>query len=182
MKKWISILLTLALLLGLSAATAEATEAGGAISLRVGTTTPFSGNFFSAALGNNASDLDVRGLIYDYSPVSWNGTEGIYHFDERVVDGAMTTVTGSRFILALHHGLNYSDGSPITARDYAFSLLLSLSHELQEAAGRRADGSMIKGFDAYDRGETKGLAGLLILGEYQLELTIFKKDHFSLGE
>ena len=174
MKKWISVLLALMLLMGLAAAGAEeAPEAAEeATRLRVGTTTPFSGNFFSEALGNNASDRDIRRLIYDYSPVYWNHDEGIYQLDDRIVDAALTNMSASTFILAMNRGLTYSDGTPITARDYAFSLLLRTSRELESAAGSRADGSMIRGFAAYDQGTAKALSGLRILGDYQLRLTI----------
>lgn len=72
MKKWISILLVLILLLGtLSASFAEEKYN----TLTVGSTTPFSGNFFNGIFGNNIADMDVQTLVHGYSPVYWDSTE-----------------------------------------------------------------------------------------------------------
>ena len=63
MKKLLALILTVSLLLGLVSVHAE--EPAKYERLNVGTFTAFSGNFFSEALGNNISDLDVRRLIPD---------------------------------------------------------------------------------------------------------------------
>ena len=62
-KKILAWILVFALLLGAFPALAEE-EAEVYDKLTVSTTTPFSGNFLSDALGSNLSDQDVRRLIH----------------------------------------------------------------------------------------------------------------------
>ena len=173
MKKILVWLLTAALLLGCCGAGAE--EAAGANkyeSLTVGTTTGFSGNFLSGALGSNQSDLDVRRLIHGYNLVYWDSASGAYQFNERLVRAATTTEDGSDFIFALSRGLTYNDGTPITAADYVFSLLLLGSRELQEAAGGQISLDSIDGGKEYQSGESKVLSGVRLLGEHQFSLQV----------
>ena len=175
LKKAVAFLLATALLLGCCPAMAEEAGAGPAgmeQRLRIATTTPFAGNFFSGLMGNNASDLDVRRLIHGYSLVYWNGEQGIYDFDSRVVSGAAVREDGRTYVLALAQDLTYNDGTPITAADYAFSILLQTSGALEEATGVRIRESQIEGFAPYVRGETAVLSGLRILGDYSLSITI----------
>ncbi len=170
MKKIFALLLTLALLLS-AAAAEEVTGTGKYNTLTVGVTTPFSGNFFSAVLGNNTSDLDVRRLIHGYSLVEWHREQTMYQFDSRVVSGAVVGDDGKTYNLVLSDRLSWQDGSPITAEDYAFSILLLTSKELEEAAGARADGSRFNGWEAYSSGESKGLAGVQMHGANNLKFT-----------
>ncbi len=170
MKKILAWMLALAMLLGMAGAAAE--EAGKYDSLTVAVTTGFSGNFLSATLGNNSSDLDIRRLIHGYSLVNWQSDAGVYQFDTRVVSAAVISENGLSFTLALNPNLTWSDGTPITARDYAFSMLLMGSREMLEVCGAREDLSRILGGKAWQDGEAQTLAGLRVLGEHQLTLTL----------
>lgn len=176
MKKILAWLLTAALLLGICGAMAEETApaetAGKYDRLRVAVTTPFSGNFLSAALGNNSSDLDVRRLIHGYNLVNWDSATGAYQFNERLVRAATTNESNMSFVFALSRGLTYNDGTPITARDYAFSLLFLGSRELEEAAGGRESLSSVLGGEDYQSGTAKTLKGVRILGDYQFALEV----------
>lgn len=172
MKKVLVWLLTAALLLGICGAGAEEAEVSKYESLTVGTTTGFSGNFLSEALGNNQSDLDVRRLIHGYNLVYWDAPTGAYQFNEKLVRAATASEDGSNFVFALTRGLTYNDGTPITAADYAFSLLLLGSSELQEACGGRQDLSNIVGGSDYQSGASKALSGVRIQNEHQFSLQI----------
>ena len=176
MKKILAALLAVMLiwtvLPGLAEQTVEQTAESRYEKLTVGVTNPFNGNFFSEALGNNASDLDVRRLIFGCSPVNWDSDTGIYEFDTRVISAASVNQEGDTYTLALNQDLKFSDGSPITAKDYAFSLLLQMSPELREAAGRSMEGSHLTGAADYVSGQTKTLAGVRLLGDYLLTLTL----------
>ena len=173
MKKILVWLLMAALLLGCCGAGAEDAAGGNKYeSLTVGTTTGFSGNFLSGALGDNQSDLDVRRLIHGYNLVYWDSASGAYQFNNRLVRAATTSEDGSDFIFALSRGLTYNDGTPITAADYVFSLLLLGSSELKEAAGGRISLAPIAGGNEYQSGESKVLSGVRLLGEHQFSLQV----------
>ena len=170
MKKIIALLLTAVLLLGCLPASAE--EADKYEQLNVGTVTPFSGNFLSDTLGNNITDQDVRILIHGYSLVYWDSASGSYQFNRNLVSAATISADGLTYTFALAQGMTYNDGTPITARDYAFTLLLLGSSALQEAAGSRQDLRRILGGTDYNKGMTNELAGFRLLGDYQFSLTI----------
>ena len=163
MKKILAWILTIALLLGVLPAIAEEAEAGKYDKLTVSVTTPFSGNFLSDVLGSNISDQDVRKLIHGYNLVNWDSATGSYQFNQRLISTASMSEDGTSFILALEEGFKYNDGTPINARDYAFTLLLLGSPELQEATGARADLSRILGGREYQNGTAFELKGIRIL-------------------
>ena len=172
MKKLLALLLTFMLLSGTASGLGEETVAGKYDKLTVATGTPFSGNFFSEVLGNNLSDQDVRKLIHGYNLVEWNSAIGAYQVDQHLFSSVMASEDSTTFIFDLKEGLTYNDGTPITARDYAFSMLLQSSGELKRIAGKQLNVGRILGGKAYHEGRTHVLAGLRILSDYQFSLTI----------
>ena len=173
MKRFIAVMT--ALLLVLAAIPAGAEEAAPAFrtdKLIVATTTPFNGNFLSDALGNNISDRDVRTMIHGYSLVKWNNDIGAFMFDDRVVSGALSMDNGRTYTLVLSPDLVYSDGTPVTAWDYAFSFLLLTSAQLRDAAGLRADGTRVKGFAEYDSSSAKSVSGFRVINDHQFSITL----------
>lgn len=172
MKKILAAILALALMLTGAAGLAETAGEEKYQKLTVGLTTPFSGNFFSETLGNNTSDQDIRRLIYDYSLVHWDSSTGIYQFDNRILSAATMQQDGNTFIFALNQDMKYSDGTPITARDYAFSLLLQMSPALREAAGTAMSSSHLLGAADYASGSAKTLAGMRLLGDYLMSISL----------
>ena len=171
MKKIAALLLACALLLGLTT-TAGAAKEGKYDRLTVGITTPFTGNFLDDALGSNLSDQDVRGLIHGYSMVQWDADQGKFEFDRSIVTGGASSDNARTYTFSLEDGLTYNDGTPITARDYAFTLLLLGSAELEEAAGSRGNISRIQGGEDYQNGTAATLAGFRLQGDYQFSVTI----------
>ena len=167
MKKIIALLLSCVLLLGLVSAHAE--EAGKYDRLTVGVTTPFTGNFLDDVLGSNICDQDVRMLIHGYSLVEWDQEKGSYEFSKPQVTTATASSDNLTYTFAITDNMKYNDGTPITARDYAFTLLLLGSPELKEAAGARGDISRIKGGSDYQNGTAKELAGFKLVGDYEFE-------------
>ncbi len=170
MKKIAALLLACVLLLGMT--TAHAAKEGKYDKLTVGVTTPFRGNFLDDALGSNIVDQDVRNLIHGYNLVRWNADEGKFELDQTVVTGGASTEDAMTYIFSLADDLTYNDGTPITARDYAFSLLMLGSAELKEAAGGRASISRILGGSDYQDGKVNYLAGFRVMGDEQFSITI----------
>ena len=155
--------------------------------LRVGHTTITKGDFFTEMFGNNTADIDVRALIHGYNLISWDQNQGVYLIDESVVEdvtAAMDEEGNKTYFLSLYDDLFYSDGTPITAWDYAFSLLLMMSPEIEQIGGKIYRAEHILGYHEYITGELPYLAGVGVIDEHQLCITLdheFLPFFFELG-
>ncbi len=143
--------------------------------LTVAVTTPLMGNFFTNMWGNASSDLDIRNLVHGYNLIEWNADEGMFVVDESVISGTTVTREANQdvtFVLALYTDLKYNDGTPITAWDYAFSMLLSISPEMKEIGASVKTPVYIRGYKEYISGTSKTLSGLKVLNDNTLSITI----------
>lgn len=142
--------------------------------LTVANTTRMTGRFFLDSWGNVTSDTDVRSLIHDYNLVMWDRDNAMFDINPTVVSGVAGYQSANgdlTFILALYRDLKYSDGSPITAWDYAFSILLAVSPEIGQI-GRADIRRWYAGYDAYASGRAPYLAGVRVTGDYMLRITL----------
>lgn len=171
MKRILAVILMLALLAGCCAAAGEEAESKYE-RLTVGLTTAFNGNFLADAIGSNVSDQDIRKLIHSYGLVHWDSDQGLYRMNPQVISDAFDEGNDNTYRFVITRDLKYSDGTPITAKDYAFTFLLLTSRQLLEAAGSRDDGSRIVGWKEYDEGTAGTVAGFRIIGDYQISITI----------
>jgi len=114
-------------------------------------------------------------MIHGYNLVNWDQNQGTYLFDESVVESVLVAedeIGNRNYVLALYDDLYYSDGTPITAWDYAFSLLLMMSPEIEQIGGKIYRAEHILGYDEYIATRKKIIAG---------EPTNDTEDVFSLG-
>ena len=186
MKKTLSLILTLLMLAVPLAGHAEPAEAGGAPErividydyehLVVGNATPFNGSFFTGMWGALTSDLDVQRLIHGYNLVEWRTDRGgAYNIDPTVVSGIVVTQNqaGDRtFTFDIYSDLLYSDGTQITAWDYAFSWLLSMAPQMAELGANVRPMEYLKGYQDYVSGKTAYLAGIHVSDENTIAITI----------
>jgi len=143
--------------------------------LRVGHPTITKGDFFTEMFGNDTADIDVRALIHGYNLVNWDQNQGVYRIDKSVVENVMVTedVIGNKtYLFDLYDDLYYSDGTPITAWDYAFSLLLMMSPEIEQIGGKIYRAEHILGYKEYITGELPYLKGVGVINEHQLSITL----------
>ncbi len=142
--------------------------------LVVGTTMPMYGNFSFSMWGNASSDIDVRKLIHGYNLVEWDNTIGGFQFDGNVVSGKLVEDDNGDHIynLILCDDLLYSDGTPITAYDYAFSWLLRMSPVIAELGGIPAQMDFFDGYSDYISGASNTLSGIRVTGPNQLTVRI----------
>lgn len=145
--------------------------------LTVGNPTPVEGNFFTDMWGNNTSDLDVRELLHGYDLIAWDTENGMYVTNPTVVaeDGLveLENDSGDRtYLITLYSDLKYSDGTPITARDYAFTLLMETSPVIRELGGTPLRLDYIDGYSEYVSGESAALRGVRIQNDTQLQITV----------
>ncbi|MBQ3705138.1 MAG: hypothetical protein II888_01680 [Clostridia bacterium] len=147
--------------------------------LSVGNTTMMQGNFFTEMWGNATSDADVRALLHGYNLIRWDGDTGVFQADPTVVLselGLESEDTGDRYYtFVLQDDLYYSDGTKITAWDYAFSFLLTLSPEIATlgAIQERIPGlGAIQGSEAYMNGESNILTGVNVIADNTIMITL----------
>ena len=145
--------------------------------MTVAVTTPLTGNFFTNLWGNGSSDLDVRNMIHGYNLVEWNTEQGVFVPDDSVVSGVTVQAEENgdvTFIVALYRDLFYSDGTQITAWDYAFSFLLTMAPEMAELGGAVHTPEYIAGYEDYISGKAKELSGVKVLSDNMFHITIDK--------
>ena len=145
--------------------------------LKVAVTTPMTGNFFTSMWGNGSSDLDVRSMIHGYNLVEWDTERGLFAEDPSVVSGTAVQAEANgnmTFIIALYDDLYYSDGTPVTAWDYAFSMLLTMAPEMKELGAAVKTPEYIAGYDDYISGKADQLSGVRVLTDRLLHITINK--------
>lgn len=193
MKRLIAILLTAAFLLTLGTAFAEESfgdETAPAAKateepvlpernyeeLTVGNPTPMDGKFFTGMWGNATSDIDVRTLVNSYYLTTWAYDTGVFKENPVTVRGDIVfedEKNGDRdYVFALYDDLYYSDGTKITAWDYAFSVLFQAAPEIAELGGQPMDLSYLRGYEEYVSGETPYFAGVRVTSEYSIEFTV----------
>lgn len=145
--------------------------------LTVGNTTPMKGDFFTDMWGNATSDIDVRMLIHSYPLVEWDGEQGMFTVNPVVVSGFAVSENRNKdrsYRISIYDDLKYSDGSPITAADYAFSVLLSVSPAMKEIGAETVSAEYIKGCTDYVNGSSRSLAGVRLLGDHEFSVEV---DH-----
>lgn len=183
MRRMLAVLLLLAALLmqsGIGAAEIQPEEEELDGDLKVGNTTPLRGCFFTSLWGGTTSDLDVQDLLHSYSPVKWDLELVRFRYDHSVVQNAFALEDGAgnrTYVLVFYEDLCFSDGTPITAYDYAFSMLLQMDPAVKETGGRPRDFSWLLGSEEYINGERTAVAGIRIVTDYMLQITA-KADAF----
>lgn len=145
--------------------------------LKVGNPTPMDGKFFTDLWGNATSDIDVRTLVHGYRLTSWDYDFGMFRENHSVVSGVAVTddQDGNRtYNLFLQEDLFYSDGMPITAWDYAFSVLFEASPMIAELGGLPRKLDYLVGYDEYvdPDNDIDYISGLRVYSNYNISFTV----------
>lgn len=141
----------------------------------VGNPTPMDGKFFTGMWGNATSDIDVRTLVNSYFLTLWGYDTGLFRENRAVVSGMMIQEKedGNRvYTFALHDDLFYSDGTPITAWDYAFSVLFQVDPVISELGGLPLAASYLQGVDEYVSGEASTISGVRVLTDRMISFEV----------
>ncbi|MDR1569440.1 MAG: ABC transporter substrate-binding protein [Oscillospiraceae bacterium] len=141
--------------------------------LTVGSVTELNGCFSTDLWGTNTADMDVRDLLHGYhittshdKETSFNPTVVSRTTRRNEENGALT------YEITIQPGLTYNDGSPITARDFVFSMLLQSSPIVKELGGVPLEYNHIQGIEEYISGDTVALSGLHLISQYTYSITI----------
>ncbi|MGL5977808.1 MAG: ABC transporter substrate-binding protein [Erysipelotrichaceae bacterium] len=170
MKKLMALLV--AGLMTLSLTACGSSNSGADKTLVVGT--PEMNGDFVAGFTNSSYDKWVRDLLHGYETVSTD-EEGSFlvnptvvkeMVDEEDADGNKT------FTFTLNSGLEWSDGTAITANDYVFSVLWAASKEWSEAGAVDSTGDSFVGYAGYHDGTAGKFEGVKLIDDSKFSLTI----------
>lgn len=142
----------------------------------IATATKLNGAFFTSQWGDNTSDTEVRLLVNGYPTVVYT-SQNTTAFNPTVVANVEEKAIGEDKLFTIHlkDGLLFDDGSPITAKDYVFSLLLQASPAMRALGGAPADLSHLAGFAEYAQEQTEVFSGVRLLDDLSFSL-VLKKD------
>lgn len=124
MKKLVALLLTAMMLLGVAAVSAEPAVGGEII---YGSSTEISGDWAHGAIWtNNATDNMIRGLINDYSTVSFDqgGAMVLNQTVTESIEGVVNEDGTKTFTIKVKNDLVFNDGTPISAKHFVAAPLL----------------------------------------------------------
>ena len=143
--------------------------------LVIGTITDLEQDFYDPVFNNSATNYKVTGLLHGYSTVG-STKDGEWIADPTVVadlqsveneDGTKTHT------VKLNEGLLWSDGTPVTAKDYVFAALLESSPEMMGVDNYAATNyTYIDGWDEFNSGATKNLKGLHLIDDLTYSITV----------
>jgi len=174
MKKLMALLM--ALMLGPTVALAQdaAATPAAAEPVIVAIATPMSGYLYSNMWGTNNVDANIRSLLHGYNTVAWH-TTGEFSVDETVVNSFSATADGRgnrTYTFDLAQGLTYNDGSPITARDYVFTVLLQSDPSIPLLGGQNTNFDYLTGYADYAAGNRSEFSGVRLIGERRFSITV----------
>lgn len=143
--------------------------------LIIGSTTDLENEFYDTAFENTAFNYKMYGLIHGGSTVIYS-KEGKFEVDNTIVKNLEATDNedGTKtYTTTLNDGLVWSDGSPITAKDYVFEILLESSPEMMGVDGYPCNGyTFLVGWDEFSKGETKNFAGVHLIDDMTFSMTV----------
>lgn len=176
-RKLTAVVLAAMLLLCCAWTSAEGVEgrpaAEGATHVTVGNATRVSGSFFTSQFGNNTSDIDVRSMIHGYDPVVWT-SQLTFDIDPQVARTVTLSASpvGTTYTIVLQQDLKWNDGTPITARDYVFTILMESSPAFAALGADIGVWSHLVGYDEYAAGRVNTFSGVRLIDEYIYSVTV----------
>ena len=155
-------------------------------SIILGSSTELSGKFRYATFAANSpgsSDLDVQDLIVGLETVAttkeggymWNPTVVANHEETDNDDGSRT------YKIEIQKDLVFSDGSPVTAKNYLVNVLTFSTPVAAQAAGKdHMAGMTYVGFEAFNAyngtnagdGVSKEFSGIRLIDDYTFSVTV----------
>ena len=146
--------------------------------LNVANPTPLTGRFFTTLWNTSTSDLDVQELLHRYKLALYDYGKVNYVPNPQAVAGSMQVddAEGNRtYYFSLYDNLKYSDGSQVTAWDYAFTILLEMDNAVREAGGTPKTYDWLLGAEEYRTGEADTLKGVRVTDDLHLAITAKKE-------
>ena len=172
MKKLLGLLATFLVLGSITACGAS----GPAGELVIGTP-PLTGDFVTG-FSNSAYDRMITDMVWGYGTYTTT-PGGEFVLDETVVKSVETELdeAGNKtYTFVLNKGLKWSDGEPVTASDFVFSVLLRNSPAWEAVDGNTFANDALVGWDAYRKGETDVFEGVKLLADDSFSVIISSEE------
>ncbi len=122
----------------------------------------------------SAENMSIFRLLYGYTTVDYT-KDFTYEYDPQVVtaheeieneDGTKT------FKMTIADDLVWSDGTPITAKDYVFGIMLNSSKEMGDLEADTSTGADYVGYEEWNSGESDTFTGLNLIDEHTFSVTV----------
>lgn len=142
--------------------------------LVIGAITQMESEFYDASFSASATNYSMYDLLHSYTTVV-STKEGEFVYDPTVVKEHSETENedGTKtYTVTINDGLVWSDGTPITAKDYVFAGLLESSPEMAEIGYPSQAGYSLVGYDEFLNGETENFAGIHLVDDMTYSLTV----------
>lgn len=142
--------------------------------LIVGTGTEPSGDLATPYWQNNATDNAIGSLTSGYSTYELSREASIVLNETAVANVEVTdSDTGGRvYTYTIKDGLTFSDGSPITAKDYVANVLFFSSRQIVNLGATASAGQYLEGYGAFNKGESLTFSGVRLLDDMQFSVTL----------
>lgn len=142
--------------------------------LTYGTSTTINNDMFSGWT-NQSPNAYIKALIHGgCDTIEFD--EGSNFFVNDKVTKELTSVVnddGSKtYTMTIWDDLVWNDGTPITAKDYVFSVLFTSHPAYAECGANALGGYELVGFEDYNAGETDVFTGAHLIDEYTFSITI----------
>ena len=175
MKKLLSVLLAIALLVSMSVVAFAENTASEKGTVIYGTSTEIGGDFAPGAWWtNNATDKMIRDMTNDYA-VTTTDQGGQYIINPTICANLESVVNddGTKtYTVTINEGLVYNNGEAITAKDFVWPMIFSCS-KVATDTGAKLTGYLtyVGGQDYYD-GNATAVSGIRLIDEYTYSVTI----------
>ena len=173
MKKLLSLVLAIAMVLSMTTAFAENTAEKGTIIY--GSSTEIGGDFAPGAWWtNNATDKMIRDMTNDYAVIVTN-QGGELVVNETVCESYTSVVNpdGSKtFTVKINEGLVYNNGEAITAADFVWPMVFSCSKTSGDLDTLLTGYLTYVGGKEYREGTAAAVSGIRLIDEYTYSVTI----------
>lgn len=175
MKKLLSVLLAIALLVSMSAVAFAESTAAEKGTIIYGSSTEIGGDFAPGAWWtNNATDKLCRDMTNDYSPVVSN-QGGEYVINPTVCKNLESVVNpdGTKtFTVTINEGLVFNNGEPITAKDFVWAPVFSCSKTAMDVGAKLTGYLTYVGGQEYYDGTATAVSGIRLIDDYTYSVTI----------
>lgn len=153
----------------------------------IGSTTQVINEFYDTGFSASETNYNMYDLIHGgYDTVVFS-KEGEFQYNDTVVASHEETENedGTKtYTVTINDGLVWSDGTPITAKDYVFAVLLENSDEMAGVDGYPCNtGYSYVGYDEWLDGSADAFAGVHLVDDMTYSLTVKAEElpyHFDI--
>ena len=144
--------------------------------LVIGSITQVINEFYDTGFSSSATNYNMYDLIHGtMDPVVYT-KEGEFQYNDTVVASHEETENedGTKtYTVTINDGLVWSDGTPLTAKDYVFAVLLENSDEMAGVDGYPCNGGYsYVGYDEWLAGTADTFAGVHLVDEMTYSVTV----------